>query len=409
MRVVQITIEGGGPLKFRPSGCSEFPNDNPEIHDGSVWVCSWTRARPRAFVRAKGASKVTEATTATRTSASSPLPLEDPFLSDLTSELAVGERTETESLLVTVPASASAPVDELTSVASDVDPFLADLVAETSEAIALEPRVLEQPMLEPPAVEREPLFEFVPPSSGPHHTVDAGNLAASHELARCRPLPSDHSVTRAAEEVAPPHTPSQSSFIEVLTALAGPGTAESDDDSSEHDAIGSLSPLEMSEFFEEPPPSEAPETNRCAQPDPISPLQLEDLSGLANDGGWQQIVTSLSSYLLQQGHTRAAALLPRLLEGQAVNVSRLPATVAQCLVAAEIASETADGFAIDEQFRIRARRMHRACVERRLDAPTIGDWLTPIVRALTATADSDERVFESMRAAGVTEVIERVA
>lgn len=395
-------------MKFRPSGCSEFPNDNPEIHDGSVWVCSWTRARPRAFVRAKGAGQVAEATTATRTSASSELPLEDPFLSDLTSELAVGERTETEGLLAAAPAS-SAPVDELTNIVTDVDPFVADLVAETSEASALESPVPEPPALEPPALEPEAVFEFVPPSSGPHQAFDAGSLSASHELSRCRPLPPDHPTMEAALEVAPVQASSQSSFIEVLTALAGPGTAQSNDDGSERDVTGSLSPLEMSEFFEEPPPSGAPETNRCAQPDPISPLQLEDLSGLANDGGWQQIIASLSSYLLQQGHTRAAALLPRLLEGQAVNVSRLPATVAQCLVAAEIASETAHGFVIDEQFRIRARRMHRACVERRLDAPTIGDWLTPIVRALTATADSDERVFEGMRAAGVTEVIERVA
>jgi hypothetical protein len=34
-----------------PRPCSEFPNDNPALHDGVVWRCVATRGGPRAVVR----------------------------------------------------------------------------------------------------------------------------------------------------------------------------------------------------------------------------------------------------------------------------------------------------------------------------------------------------------------------
>ncbi len=35
-------------MRFQPRACAEFPNDNPDLHLGAVWVCGWTRAHPSA-------------------------------------------------------------------------------------------------------------------------------------------------------------------------------------------------------------------------------------------------------------------------------------------------------------------------------------------------------------------------
>jgi hypothetical protein len=194
-------------------------------------------------------------------------------------------------------------------------------------------------------------------------------------------------------------------FIEQLKALTGPPP-----DAPDVDDDGPLRPLYVDNLLDEPKvePEEPVEPPR-ASPEPVAPLELEGLSTLRADGGWQEVVSAVARFLLQRGHTRAAALLPSLLEGRAINVSRLPARVVECLVAAEIAHDTGAGVIVDDHFRIRARRMHRACIDGRLDPPTLGDWLTPIVRALIATPNSEEGVFEELRQAGIAAVIDRVA
>jgi hypothetical protein len=44
-------------VRFVPHPCAEFPNDNPDLHDGALWVCGWTRARARAVVSAEGVAR----------------------------------------------------------------------------------------------------------------------------------------------------------------------------------------------------------------------------------------------------------------------------------------------------------------------------------------------------------------
>jgi hypothetical protein len=44
-------------MPFSPKPCAEFPSDNPELHDGATWICSWTRAYPRAVISARGVAR----------------------------------------------------------------------------------------------------------------------------------------------------------------------------------------------------------------------------------------------------------------------------------------------------------------------------------------------------------------
>jgi hypothetical protein len=44
-----------------PTSASEFPNDNPGLHDGAIWICRTPCSRPRAIVRPVQAAKPIEA------------------------------------------------------------------------------------------------------------------------------------------------------------------------------------------------------------------------------------------------------------------------------------------------------------------------------------------------------------
>lgn len=55
------------PIPIR--ACAEFPNDNEELHDGTVWVCEHPRAQPRAVMRARSTRRIAGATGAVGPSA----------------------------------------------------------------------------------------------------------------------------------------------------------------------------------------------------------------------------------------------------------------------------------------------------------------------------------------------------
>jgi hypothetical protein len=46
---------------YMASAASEFPNDNPALHDGAIWVCLRVSGPPRPVVRARRAAKIIEA------------------------------------------------------------------------------------------------------------------------------------------------------------------------------------------------------------------------------------------------------------------------------------------------------------------------------------------------------------
>ena len=48
-------------MKHPSRFCSEFPNDNPKLHDGALWICQWPRAMPRAVAVAKRVVAVADA------------------------------------------------------------------------------------------------------------------------------------------------------------------------------------------------------------------------------------------------------------------------------------------------------------------------------------------------------------
>jgi hypothetical protein len=146
----------------------------------------------------------------------------------------------------------------------------------------------------------------------------------------------------------------------------------------------------------------------AARTQTLRPLELE-LSLAAESKPWQDVVRALSRYLLDRQATRAAALLPRLLEGEPLRLERLSESVRKSLVAEGVAEYAGAHLVPTPEFRGRAARLHQAFLESRLDAPTVTGWLADIAHALLGASEPRDALLEDLRAAGVTDVVERAA
>lgn len=351
-------------MKFWPSACSEFPNDNPHLHEGTLWVCSGTRApaeakrvsrsRPEANVRVPLGGAAASASPSSASPGEDGAPSEGAVDDAVTSAVRAvsspapgAEGTMPADVERSVPARSPACAVEVFD--DDEDPFVNELMS------------LLQSDAPASVVERVPTTEAAP--------TDAMTPAAEAALT---------DATEPADEV------------EVPEAAPAPV----------------LEPLSLDGFLT----GQAPmgEVEAVAPTQGLEPLQLDfDLS--AASGAWDTAVACLSRYLMQRNATRAAALLPALLSGERVTLSRLPQTVQECLVADGIAEPTATGIEAGVDFRRRARRMRRSSADGRMDGETLSRWFCSVVRGLLASPESEEVLMSEWAARGVLAAIERAA
>lgn len=92
-----------------------------------------------------------------------------------------------------------------------------------------------------------------------------------------------------------------------------------------------------------------------------------------------------------------------------MSLERLPSTQKECLLLEGIAESRGTQLVLTTEFMRRSRRMRRAFIGGRLDAPTLTSWLATIVRALLATPHDQETILAEWREAGVIDTIERAA
>ncbi len=142
---------------------------------------------------------------------------------------------------------------------------------------------------------------------------------------------------------------------------------------------------------------------------PLLPLQLELTPTPAVVSGWVELTNVVSRYLLNAGHTRAAALLPPLLNGELVDLSRLPAAAIERLVTDSVAETRSDRTVTTATFRDSAKGFREAFCEGGLDAEEALFWLGQVVAAVSGRQSDEAAIEAKLRELGVVTLLERAA
>lgn len=142
---------------------------------------------------------------------------------------------------------------------------------------------------------------------------------------------------------------------------------------------------------------------------PLLPLQLELTPTPGVVGAWSELTETLSRYLLNQGHTRAAALLTPMLNGELVELSRLEPAALERLVADSVAELRSGRAMTTRAFRDSAKAFREEFSAGGLNAGEALFWLGQLVVALCGGAVDDELLESHLREAGVAQLLEKAA
>ncbi len=340
-------------MRFRPYSSPEFPNDNHQLHQGACWVCLTPTGQPRAVMRAPHPEAPPALVQLT------PLPpsvSEERAESPPSSKIPLPPVSVVQNLLqrssdgagfsIHVPDAQlfgdwerPAPTDEL-HLTSAPGPLLSQLLQRV-DSLSFPPVTAEAPealpVLEPEASAPPPVAELIEnlPASSPMNEGQAleDDRALSAELFEVlKTLEIIDSESEFAPLDAPEsgvqHAPTLTrsavddladAVAEALCAEFAAGSAET---GSEALAIDELIPAAM--------PSSAVAAAPVPAQERAEPEQAPD--------HYAGFIAALSEVAMGCGATRAAAVLPRLLDGKLLDASALSDDVVACLQQADIAS-----------------------------------------------------------------------
>jgi hypothetical protein len=361
------------PWDHVPAWAAEFPNDNPALHEGVSWVClavcgpAKPVARPRPSSRALGASAV----------------------------IARGAVHPAGAVLAVVPKVA--PVD----TASPVD--VAEIGPEAAPAAA--------------PCELEALPEVVPVRDGdstsatpPEERLDfeltptGGSLSVSSDPLEVLDIDASDLDPDLANS-SPPLliTGEGSSEPFVFDGSIDAGASETPMEPPAEEVVGAA--LGERERLESVAPSEIDVGPVNAAGAAVSPAGAEPEKSAA----FRALVAALVEVLLVSGATRAAAVLPGLLEGgadDATHAMALDAESQRSLVAARIAQETDGGLRLAPDFVTTARAWRDVLSGDAHDlsacgTSTLDGWAGDLLKALGVGQDGKTDVRRELRRRGV--------
>ncbi len=319
-------------MRFPQTLSSEFPNDNPRLHQGASWLCldPLSAARPVARPDAVAKSALTLALPA-RPAAASAYPA--PGRPKVNSTLLPPAGEETDQFVHRFVSLLTAPRGTGPRTEAEVAPHIAS-IAQLMLAGLPTYRVRRSPSQVPPPPQHVYL-QAVPaqsPEVGPSTEVEPS--AAHSEIREIRP------VTYVPLDASLPGGDSPLQVVEAKFAVM-----------DEHwmPIVLQLEYVPMAAFDASP--------IVVAQVEPIltaeAPTVQGDPAPIANPtelSAYDSFVAALSDVLLQQGATRAAAMVGTLLEQSRVDGNTLGETLVQQLSAAGIGSLRGDQFALSPAF-----------------------------------------------------------
>lgn len=420
--------------EFWPSGCSEFPNDNPVLHEGALWIVQRLSAPPRAVfparsapsVRAIGGAESTRSSEPPRTAAAHE-ETQSAAEAPLQSGIFTPQPLNVGTFAVTPSAAAEALqyVDSLNAtplaavaVRPLAGPPRASSPAEVHEVVASEQRIF---------------LDFAPLAEASERMVDemVDQLVTAEvaELRETIPAPPDFDELSLDFDLDATswtsQLESQDPFIsDLASSLLGSAengiTATGDREADalfmtpapleSRPAAESLQALAIQTLSVEPLSLEGmlqgvalPKPETLAPLQALAPIELdvELHTATTPEHEWEELAQGLSRFLMDRGASHAAIIVPRMLSGENVNLSRLSRVVQSCLVAEDFASEHDGVVLLRPEFRARARRLHRAFVNGTADREVFALWLATLVRAVLATPLAVSGVLGELKQAGV--------
>lgn len=344
-------------MKYLPRPCAEFPNDNPGLHDGAVWVCAWSRARPRAVVRASGVAR--------RQGLGEYPPCSSPL--HAVEAAAVGPEALTELAPV---------VSEERSGSSQASPVLRMHAWSPQPPLVVEAGAVASSEADPFVDELEALIEDWDQTPTPGGEQLSGRAPGDPSTAMPgQALPMVH----AGRAVEPPST--EDPFeLELLNEILDP--------------VGSG-------LSKAAPPAPVVQ--------PLEPLALELTPLPPSSSAWFDFTSRLSAWLLQGGATRAAALLSSLLEGNQVSLQRLSRPARERLLAQGMAQVSEADVVPTAELLDRARRFQHDFLCRSVDESAAVDWLSRLLSGLLAAELDEKDVREALRQCGALGLLTRAA
>lgn len=148
---------------------------------------------------------------------------------------------------------------------------------------------------------------------------------------------------------------------------------------------------------------------RLAGVQPLAPLAIELTPTPMGVTMWSELTNKLSRYLLEAGHTRAAALVTPMLNGELVELSRLDARALECLMSDGVAEVRGGRPVSSTRFRESARAFREEFSEGGLNADDALFWLSQLLVALGGGSADDVVLENALRELGVAELLECAA
>lgn len=267
-----------------------------------------------------------------------------------------------------------------------------------------------------PAPSVKPSLATTEPLLTPHDGLDV-DLADELEADLAAALTGEERVASGAVHPAPEfdveawlEAPESDPFIDELMGLVGRDAADVGGVFPELEESGEVRAMPRVAEIAGSDESPAPDLTSVKQPaQPLVPLFLELTPTPAIVGPWVSLTGVLSRYLLNAGHTRAAALLPPMLNGELVDLTRLPEAAISRLVIDAVAETRAGRVVTTSTFRDAARAFREAFSERSLNPSDALFWLGQLMVALCG-GDVDDLALEAeLEALGVMQLLENAA
>lgn len=148
---------------------------------------------------------------------------------------------------------------------------------------------------------------------------------------------------------------------------------------------------------------------RLAGIQPLVPLAIELTPTPMGVSAWSELTGKLSRHLLDTGHTRAAALVTPMLNGELVDLSRLDARALECLSSDGVAEVRGGRPVTSARFRESARAFRETFSEGGLNADDALFWLSQLLVALGGGSADDVILENALRELGVAELLECAA
>jgi hypothetical protein len=368
---------------FVPSWSAEFPNDNPALHDGASWLCLKVCGAPRAVTRPRTVNVRSDAPQGDPTSPEATAPNDAAQSAIIEKGAAMAIRWDEEGWLAPPEAAVPAGWEEDALGPQEPVAMTAGLDEDARSALLAEPVVVTAGLDEDARAvllaERVAMTAGLDEDASRATSLEALTLSLEAEIS---PLADVHATSCQPLEI---------DAMEFVTTLAS-DDAEFDFDGDDATGVPPPAVLERASMLDVKQSAELAASNEA------EPVAVPDL--------FAAYVAAAVEVAQANGHTRAAAALPILLEGGELDVSTLTEETRSRLVAAGVLRSSEGVVRPSEAFTSTAAAWRSVLRGETSDFSACGDstldgWTADLLKAFGVGQGTATDVRRELRRRGV--------